>query len=225
MVWKFIALLAIAVAAPESVTVTKLDGATEAGKLQSWSASEVVVTTAGGPLSVPVADLVGLEISTHETADTGKPLLELTGGTCLPIENFRISGKRANARLAVPGAAEPPALKVPLEQVHAVRLLALDTDVLPQWQEIRKLAVTSDLVVVSKRGGKSLDHLECVLGDVTDAEVTCEIDGQQLKVPLGKVAGLVYYRPEDANADVAPCVLAGPDGLRIAANDGPSAKR
>ncbi len=70
---------------------------------------------------------------------------------------------------------------------------------------------------VSKRDGKSLDHLECVLGEVTDKEVVCELDGKEVRVPRSKVAGLIYFRSHDAQDEVPSSVVVGPSGLRIAA--------
>ncbi len=215
--WNLFAVLALAALAPAEVTATKLDGTIASGKLQAWTASEIVLTTAGGPETIPAAELLALQFSTASTADTGKPLLELVDGSSLPLADFATTDKRATARLQLPSPAEPQPIVVPLEQVRAVRLQALDADVLPQWQEIRQLGVPSDLLVVSKRGGKSLDHLECVLGRISGTEVEVELDGKQIRVPRSKVAGLIYYRSDEAAAAAPPCVLIGPDGLRIAA--------
>jgi hypothetical protein len=212
-----IALLALVVGAPERVTATKLDGTVSAGRLQDWSADEIVLATADGPKSLPTSDLLTLEFSNQATGDIGQPLLELVDGSVLPLAEYTANGNKAAARLQLPSPAEPQQLSVPVGKVHAVRLKTLAADVLPQWQEIRKLGVPSDLIVVAKRGGRSLDHLECVVREVTEAEVAFELDGKTVRVPLSKVAGLIYYRDRESRAEAPPLVLSGADGLRIAA--------
>ena len=153
--WNLLAVLALAVLAPPDVTVTKLDGTSVSGGLQTWSAREVVLTTADGPQSIPAADLVALEFSQQATGDSGKPQLELVDGSLLPLAAYTATDDRAFARLLLPSPAEPQPIVVPLDQVRAVRLQALDAAVLPQWQEIRQLGVPSDVIAMSKRGDSS----------------------------------------------------------------------
>jgi hypothetical protein len=215
-VWNFIALLAFAVAAPSDVTATKLDGAAATGQLQSWSSDEVVVVTPGGFEKIPTKDLLSLEFSKVATADGGKPLAEFTDGTVLPISAFTVNGSEAIATFPSSAGEEARRLTIPLDKVGAVRLMPLEAEVLPQWDEIRAGETPSDLIVVAKRGGKSLDHLECVIGEVTDSEVACKVDGEEVRVPRSKVAGLIYYRAQDDSQAGAPAsVIHGADGLRI----------
>jgi hypothetical protein len=216
-VWNLLAVLALAVAAPADVTATKLDGSMASGQLQSWSAGEIVLTTAAGHQTIPTPELLTLQFSTESTSDSGRPLLELVDGNTLPLVDFTTAGQRATARLQPPSPAVPQSIAVSLDQVRAVRLQPLDAEVLPQWQEIRQLGVPSDLIVVVKRGGKSLDHLECVLDKITDTNVEIKLDGNEVRVPRSKVAGLIYYRSDEAAAEAPPCVLIGPDGLHVSA--------
>ena len=95
-------------------------------------------------------------------------------------------------------------------------MLPLAAEVLPQWREFA-LKVPSDLIVVSKRGGKSLDHLECVVRKIAADQVELEVDGKPLKVPRNKIAGIIYYRAADAPRR-ANCLRFGRDGWRIAAS-------
>lgn len=217
--WTLIAAVALAVAAPADVTATKLDGTTIVGKLKTWASGAIVLDTADGPKSIPTAEVVSLELSASAASDMGQPQIELVDGSLLPLAHYATGGKQAEVRLKQPSVAESQALSVPLERVRAVRLQPLATDVIPQWREVRQLDTPSDLLVVAKRGGKSLDHLECILGNVTDKEVEIEVDGKTVQVPREKVAGLVYYRPGDKGAESPPCILAGKEGLRIAAHE------
>jgi hypothetical protein len=218
-VWNLIAVLALAVGVPQHVAATKLDGTVVKGQLEAWSADGIVLTDGKKTNTLPTADLLALEFSGEPTGDTGGPLVELVDGSALPMADFISNGQAAEVRVRLPadGAAKP--LSVPIKKVNAVRLQAIAAEVLPQWQEIRELGAPSDVVVVSKRGGKSLDHLECVLGEVTEKEVAFELDGEQMRVPRAKVAGLIYYRADKVPAVPAPYIVAGPAGMRLAATN------
>lgn len=212
--WNLITILALATAAPGDVTATRLDGTAVSGELQHWSASSVVLETAAGSSDIPTADLVSLKFSDQSTADAGLPLLELVDGTMLPLAEFTTDGIQATGKLAVPSSAQQT-ISFPLNKVRAVRLQSLDPTVLPQWQEILSSGAPSDLLVLVKRGGKSLDYLEGVIGKVSADEVEFTLDEKTVAVAQSKVAGLVYFR-KDETAEVSPnCLVLGRNGVRI----------
>lgn len=215
--WNLIAILALAVAAPDQVSATKLDGTSATGRLVSWSDNEIVLAVGTKKERLPTADLLSLELSAQPSDDTGEPLVELVDGSALPLSNYGTSGETAHVWLCKPADAAAAPITVPVQKVKAVRLQAISPDVLAQWQEIRGLGLPSDLLVIAKRGGKSLDHLECVLGEVTDSEVAFVLDGEKMRVPRSKVAGIIYFRADDVDAAPAPFALVGPGGLRLMA--------
>jgi hypothetical protein len=214
-VWNLIAVLALAVAAPANVTATKLDGTNVTGKLQSWTADGVEISTGKAKQSIPAADLLALQFGKGSTEDAGRPIVELVDGSVFPIASATLADKQWNVELR-PAAGKAVATGIPLDAVRGIRWQPLDAEVLPQWQEIRGLALPSDLVVVLKRGGKSLDYLECTIGEVTADEVEFKLDGESMRVPRAKVAGVILFRGE-AKAPTSASVVTGLDGLRIAA--------
>ncbi len=143
-------------------------------------------------------------------------MLELVDGTMLPLAEFTTDDAKAIGKLAMPSPGQQT-ISVPLKQLRAVRLQPLDPAILPQWREIRASKVPSDLLVLLKRGGKSLDYLEGVLGKVTAEQVEFTLDKKTVKVDRGKVAGLVYFRSDDGKEPTPQCLLLGPDGTRISA--------
>jgi hypothetical protein len=54
-----------------------------------------------------------------------------------------------------------------------------------------------------KRDGKSLDHVECVLGDVTDDKINFEFDGESHRADRTTIAGFIFYR-RDSESQVEP---------------------
>jgi hypothetical protein len=217
-VWNLIAIFALAAAAPGEVTATQLDGTAVSGQLQRWSDDGVVLQTDSGSSDrqIPTADLVSLDFSTESTADAGQPMLELIDGTKLPIGELTTDAHTLRGKL--PLSAIPQPIAVPLEQVLAVRLQPLDPAILPQWHEILTSDMPSDLLVLVKRGGKSLDYLEGVVGAITDDGVAFTLEGKTVKVARSKVAGLVFYRTDTAPAATPQCILLGKDGARLTAS-------
>jgi hypothetical protein len=86
---------------------------------------------------------------------------------------------------------------LPKKLVAAVRLQPLAAEAARQWQEIRDLDTASDILVVTKRDGQSLDYIECVIGDVTPDKISVELDGDEQQVDRKKVAGFVYFGRKD----------------------------
>lgn len=213
--WNLIALFALLLAASPEVTATKLDGTFESGELQSWTAQEVVIATQAGTETIPADELLELKFSTPAGQDAMGPRVELVDGSRLPVSDYSTSKNSAQLQLAHPARPDSQPLSIPLEEIRAVQLQSLEPEVAPQWIEIRGLNLPSDVVVVAKRGGKSLDHLECVVGAITKDEVELAVDGNKMRVPRGKVAGVIYYRSNEPHP--AAAIVAGAEGLRIAA--------
>ena len=213
--WNLIVFVALAVAVQPDVAATRLDGTSASGQLQTWTVDEVVVVTVDGSKAIAAADLLELRFSAATSDEALGPRVELVDGSVLPITDYTSSEDRATIELSPPLASEAEELAAPLERVHAVRLQRLEAEALPQWNEIRQLNLPGDVVVVAKRGGKSLDHLECVVGSITKDEVELTVDGQKMNVPREKVAGVIYYRSEEPVQ--AAALVIGSDGLRIAA--------
>ncbi len=193
-------LLASWVSAAE-VVATRLDGGTISGTLQSWDDKQAVIDTATGQQRLPTNELLSLRWEPSapiESADS-HPLgqVELIDGTLLPINDIECRGTKAILTLhrTMPS---PNKEVLPKKIVAAVRLQTLEPQAAKQWQEIRDLDAAADVLVVAKRDGESLDYVECVIGDVTPDKISIELDGDEQRVDRKKVAGIIYYRRNDA---------------------------
>jgi len=212
-VWNLLTILALAATASGDATVMKLDGSTVAGRIQSWQDGRFVLQSDAGPIELAEAEVLSLQWSAA-SAPAGQPIVELTDGTVLPLAEFQIDGENGILKLA---AAELQTLSLPLRQVLAARLQPLTEAALAQWNEIRGLEAAGDVLVVLRRGGQSLDYLEGVIREVTASDVAFELDGETVRVPRGKVAGLIYFRTAPATEETPRCIVTGRDGLRVPA--------
>jgi hypothetical protein len=198
------------------VVATRLDGRTISGSLKSWDNARAVIETEAGEQPVGADELLSLRWqrgAAVESADLERAgELELIDGTLLPIEEVEFRGAKA---IFTPrrGSSASDKEVLPKKLVAAVRLQLLSPEAARQWQEIRHLDTASDILVVSKRDGQSLDYIECVIGEVTPDKITAELDGDQQSVDRKKVAGLVFYRRKSDAAPEARFAVKGSSGL------------
>jgi hypothetical protein len=227
-VWILIAALILSTAADADVTAKKLDGTTVSGTLQSWQDGQLVLLTPSGPQQITEADLLLIQCSVSPAsttaADPRKPIVELVDGTTLPLAEFAAKSSQATIlpRLStLDGAEQPQPISIELKKIKSVRLQPMSEALVSQWQEALASANAgdsaspSDLLVVFKRGGQSLDYLEGVIGQVTDRDVEFTREGSLARVSRDKVAGLVFYRANPPSDESSRCVLAGLDELMI----------
>jgi hypothetical protein len=203
-----------------SATATRLDGESVVGQLRAWDERQIVLTTASGERSIATDELVSLRINgpaIDASQESASGAVELTDGTVLPAADIRIAGGRLSMTLVAQNTSVQQPLVVPVRRVAAVRLAALKPSAAELWQEIREQERASDVLVVPKRGGESLDGNEGVVGDVTADKIAFKFDGESLQIDRDKVAGFMYYRRSQGIPREPQCVVHGGSGLRAAA--------
>jgi len=200
------------------VIVTRLDGSTVAGDLSAWSANSVSITNSSGAQPIPFDQLLSVRFSAPPAAsaqDAKPPMLELMDGSLLPISNFRVAGTKATATVVAGSApANQKEVSIATRLVAAVRLKPLAANVAPQWDEIRQQKLPSDVLVVAKRGGESLDFVEGVLGDIAADKIDFKMDGETTRADRTRVAGMIYYRRETQTVTEPWCIISGRSGLK-----------
>jgi hypothetical protein len=218
-VWILVAALMLTTATDVDVSAKKLDGTALSGTLQSWQDGQLVLATPAGPQQIAEAGLLSLQRSTPFAAaagaDTRKPIVELLDGTTIPLAKYTASGNKAIVAPLQHASGEPRPIAIPIGKVKSVRLQPMTEAVADQWSEALNSNSPSDLLVVFKRGGQSLDYLEGTIGQVTDNEVEFLHDGTKVQVNRDKVAGLAFYRAGAATDETPRCVLSGGNGLSI----------
>jgi hypothetical protein len=218
-VWILIAAVLLTSAPDTDVSVAKLDGSTFSGKIESWADGALVVDTTAGQERVAESDLLWIKRAAPSIEqDTGvaKPAVAFSDGSVLPLEKYTTDGNKSQIALHFDEQAKFAPTIVPTQKVHWVRLKALNKVAAEQWNDVLSTSAPSDLLVVLKREGQSLDYLEGVIGQVTDQDVEFTRDGETVHVGRDKLAGVVFYRKTPTSTDEsAHCVVSGTDGLTI----------
>jgi len=215
-----IAMIAAATATGNDVTATRLDGSTAVGALQSWDERNVIIATSDGEQRIAADELLSLQKSLEPaenevSAGTQSPRVELIDGSVLPIGALITSGSTATLSLAGAAPSDDQKLVLSKKQLLAVQLQPLDSTTAAQWKEIRDLDLASDILVLLKRDGKSLDHVEGVLGDVSAKKIEFDLEGDPVRIDRHKVAGVIYYRGGHHDDSDPHCVIEGRSGLRV----------
>ena len=200
-------ITALLSAAPVDVDVTMLDDRAYHGQLKAITDDALVVQVESEEQSLPLAKLLSV-LPTKPPAAlplTTNIFVELIDGTRLPSAEFAVRAGKAIMTLA--GGEK---LELPVMQLRQVRLLAQDDAVRKLWNDVVAAKITGDAVVVRKGGdGKPvvLDYLEGAVGDVGDASIAFQVDGDAINVNRQKVKveGIIFYRPTTSAAADALC--------------------
>jgi hypothetical protein len=215
-----ILLTVVAAGAPaESVTATRLDGASVVGQLHRWVDQQLIVATDKGSQTLATDELVSVRWPSTPTTDDSDQvttsMVELTDGTILPANDIHVAEDRLSMSLAISASVEQKPVVIPVKRVAAVRFEPLKATAAEQWQEIRHQQRTSDVLLA--KHGENLDGIDGVLGDITADKIGFKLDGDELQVDRDKVAGFIYFRRGNAAQPESPCVLHGRNGLRMSA--------
>ena len=204
-----------------NVTATRLDGTTVAGELRGWDESGVTIAAPAGEQQIANDQLISLrwpaEPEASKPAERAAGTAELTDGTLIPLSLLSVSGDMATIKLQRSSDPKEIAVSLSATQLAAVQFQHLDERLAKQWDEIRRLNLASDLLVVLKRDGTSLDYVEGVLGEITDDKVEFKLEGETNRVDRAKVAGVIYYRAERRATAEPRMSLQGRSGLRASA--------
>jgi hypothetical protein len=203
----------------ESVTATRLDGASVVGQLQGWVDQQLIVATDKGIETLSTDELVSVRWSSTATSDDSEEIatsmVELTDGTMLPANDIQVAEDRLSMSLTITSSTEQKPLVIPVKHVSTVRLKPLKSPAAEQWQEIRDAERTSDVLIVKR--GENLDGVEGVLGEITTDKIGFKLDGDELEIDRDKVAGFIYFRRGNEAQSGPPCVLHGHSSLRMSA--------
>jgi hypothetical protein len=218
LLFSLASLFAAAVQGAE-ITATSLDGSKAAGSLKSWDDGQLVIVDSSGERAVATDRLLSARLAPAQPA---KPVVvngqtaELIDGTLFPIASLKVVGRKAMLEATQPNGNSPP-IEIPITQIEAIRFRPMDAALATQWDEIRALNRVTDLLVVLKRDGQSLDYVEGVVGDISADKVAFKLDGESNAVDRAKVAGIIYYRADRAPQADSRVTLQGKSGLRARA--------
>lgn len=184
------------------VEVTTLAGESVTGQLVALTADQLELDREGTPVHIPVSDLLQLQIAEKEAAiptNTGTIDLELRDGSRL--RGTQLTASEGELRLTHPVLQE---VRLPRNRVHSVRFMPDDATVRAAWRDLISREKKQDYLVIRK--GDVLDHLDGVIGGLSDESLKFLFDGDQIDVKRPRIFGWIY-------ADAAP--VKSPPTVRV----------
>ena len=183
------------------VQVSMLDGQTRVGQLISISGDSISFNENGTTASVPVTDVLTVEISATKAVQTQEPqVLSLNDGSLL-----HGSGMVRTAREMTIESSGLGRITVESRQVHSVRLQTDNPAYRTQWMTFLQRESEKDLLVVAKRDGSGLDFLAGVVTSIGVEKIEFLLDGENVPVPATRVYGVVFAKAtSDRNQSSGP---------------------
>jgi len=193
------------------VEVETLDGRKTVGALAEWTSKTVVVETDTGSRTFPLRELLALrpQMPPAATGEGANIQVELADGSLLRARRFTV--QTGLATIVLVGGTP---IRIPTASIAVVHLKEPTDAIEQQWEEIRRMNVAGDVLVVRK--GQSVDYLDGVLGDITDEVIHFRLDNQIVPIRRRKVDGLLYYRQADPEYVESMCRMIGHDGTELA---------
>ncbi len=224
----FLLIAAAVLGDPQQFQVTTVDGQTIAGALSELTGEQITLATAGAdPKTLKLNEIRKLVVASNGGKITGAPSpaqqqaeKEFARSATIWIETIdgnRIPGVGFTAEKGIGQLKllSGQSLPVPTKAIKLVEFRN-PSDPPAAWSAPDKSESASDLIVVRKRDG--VDFVEGAIGVITDTAVTLTVDGEPVPVKRGKIAGIVYFHPDDAAPlPAANCQLEDLAGWKLGA--------
>lgn len=199
-------LLGVLAVSPIDISVTPIRGDEVAGRLVDVTTQQIVIDTPKGNLTLKSEELLVAKSVRESTApvvpreDIGT-VVTLIDGSVLHATKYTVDSGRATVLLL-----DGTEITVPTRAIDHVRLMLPTPATFDQWQDLLKSPRNSDAVVIRKTATTTgdqdqaiakvaLDAPEGVLGDIDESSVGFEFDDSAVKVPRGKIEGVIYFHP------------------------------
>ena len=171
------------------VTVSMLNGTPVLGLLVSADSDKVIIQTKAGVIEKSARDIGQVSFGNKMEAQTP------------PVELFMLDGSKAFGNRLTGKSSSGWRLKdllgnevaISSKSLKAVRLKAIDPELVKAWQSAILETKNADAVIVL-RSGNSLDRINGVILQVQEESITFDLDGQQIDIPIEKLVGLVWFQ-------------------------------
>ena len=204
-------LLSLILSDTPTVEVSTLAGDQFQGQLETISAESVTIKSDSKTQSIPVSDVLMIRSASQAAGKQPEANIEvrLVDGTRL-----RVTQVSSTSKIATALHPELGELKIPVSNVSSLRMNATDTKLDTDWKQLLERPMKKDALVVRK--GDVLDHLDGIIGSVSDTTLQFQMDGDDRAIKREKVFGLIFSKRDSmAKKAVAQVELASGDQLAV----------
>ena len=201
------------------VVLRRASGDVETAQLSALDSEKVEATIAGKLTTIPIADLLAVELSGARIAVAPQAWLELLDGSTLLATDFTTTSGTAQFKLL-----SGQEYSIPTRSLRAVRFRPGTEATNKAWADIVGGDLTGDLLVIRKtaeasedapaEGGIVLDQLDGAILGVAATTVKFDFDGDKIDVKREKLEGIAFYQPVARNLTRPLCQLLDRGGGR-----------
>jgi len=194
-----------------TVQVSTLSGDQHLGTLESFSTESVVVKADDKTISIPAGEVLLIRSNQQVTAIAKDSVIEirLIDQSRIRVQSIKTMGSTATA--AHPRLGE---LRIPIATISSVRLSAADAKIETEWNQLLERGLKKDLLAIRK--GDLLDHLDGIVGTLSETKLQFQLDGDDIAVAREKVFGFIFSKRDSiAKKTVAQMELVSGDRLSL----------
>jgi hypothetical protein len=175
------------------VQVSTLAGDQHQGALEAFSEKAVTVKANDQSVSIPIAEVLAIRSTAALKPVATESLIDvrLVDGSRIRAKDLAATGTAATINHPELGD-----VRIPLSNIASVRLVPADSKVDADWNQLLDRNLKKDVLAVRK--GDVLDHLDGVIGSISDAKIQFQMDGDDIEVKREKVFGLIYSKRESS---------------------------
>lgn len=201
-----ILIAASTLSAAVTVDVETLDGRTLQGELRQLSAKEIGLRTSVGDEKIAYEELMRVDIPGEEvTPAEGGALLQLADGSQLNVKDFTLENRKF-----VVASKSFQQFDVPAAALRMLRFDADQRNFDKRWEQLLEEKILGDAVVI--RRGDDLSFQESIIQSIADGKAAIQLDDLEAKVPLDRLAGLLFYQRNNRKLATPLCKLELRDG-------------
>jgi hypothetical protein len=212
--YSLLALLAIvpALAADDLIA---LNGKNISGSIAAITNTDVTMKTDAGPVATPMAQVLAINLRNVKPLDPAAKYTDvhLLDDTVIHCKDVEFQGKDVALSLF-----SGTVLKVPLASIITVVRDGQNRILARKFEDVAGKKLKRDRIVILRDG--DLNVLEGTLGEVNAKDKTVqfksEVNGTLVNIPLERLHGMVFYRP-DVAAEPAMCKVLDVDGNMLIA--------
>ncbi|MCC9604452.1 NPCBM/NEW2 domain-containing protein [Blastopirellula sp. JC732] len=201
-----ILIAASTLSAAVTVDIETLDGRTLQGELRQLSADEIGLRTSVGDEKFPYDSLMRVDIPGEEVPlAEGGAMLQLADGSQLNIKKFSLENRKFVVTSESFTQFEVPAA--------ALRMLRFDSEQRSfdkRWDQLLEEKILGDAVVI--RRNDDLSFQEAIIQSIVEDKASIQLDELEAKIPLSKLAGLLFYQRNNRKLGAPLCKLQLRDG-------------
>ena len=201
----------LAARASNEVALTFLSGQRGEASLIELTAETAMISRAGAVESVPLSELLRIDVSRTKAARATVRHLQFVDGSLLPIEKCIIENRQAT----VSSPLSDQEIQLDADEIALLYLRQPSSKSLAYVEGVLRQSLPGDAIIVQKGDPPQFDHLTGILGDVDSESVKFNWENEDIVVKRKKLAAVLFYHADKELETEVNCWVTTVNGARL----------